>query len=96
MSDQLLDIYWARRYIRNMKTIAVTIDEPTLTRVDQLLARDVATGRSRSAFVREALRGHLRCVEVRAAEQEERLIWRRHRQKLERQAAALIREQATP
>jgi len=79
-----------------MKTVAVTIDEPTLARVDQLLARDSPAWSSRSALVRQALQDHLRRVDIRAAEQEERRIWRRHRQKLQRQAAALIQEQATP
>jgi len=93
---QFLDIYWRHQYSSNMKTIAVTIDEPTLHQVDRLLSRDSGVGSSRSALVRQALQDYLHRLSTREAEQEERRIWRRHRQKLERQAAALVDEQATP
>ena len=76
-----------------MRTIAVSIDEPTLAALDRFLDRESA-GSNRSALVRRALRDFLRREESRAAEEEERRIWRRHREMLERQASALIEEQA--
>ena len=79
-----------------MKTIAVTIDEPTLEHLDELLSRDSTAGSSRSAIVRDALHDYLHQHEVRKAEAEERRIWRRHREKLQRQTAALVEEQAAP
>lgn len=79
-----------------MKTIAITIDEPTLGRVDEVLERSPGRARNRSALVREALHDYLRQLDARAADEAERRIWRRHRSKLEREAAALIKEQAVP
>ena len=79
-----------------MKTIAITIDEATLDRVDGVLARYPDAGHNRSALVREALHDYLRQLDARAADEAERHIWRRHRSQLEREAAALIEEQAVP
>ena len=79
-----------------MKTIAITIDEPTLGRVDEVLERSPGPVRNRSALVREALHDYLRQLDARAADEAERRIWRRHRSRLEREAAALVEEQPVP
>jgi metal-responsive CopG/Arc/MetJ family transcriptional regulator len=79
-----------------MKTIAITIDEPTLARVDEVLERSPGRARNRSALVRDAVHDYLRQLDARATDEEERHIWRRHRSRLEREAAALIKEQAAP
>ena len=79
-----------------MKTIAVTIDEPTLAKVDGVLERYPDAEHNRAALVREALHDYLRRLDARAAEEEERVIWRRHRSKLEGELEALVQEQAVP
>lgn len=83
-----------------MKTIAVTIDEATLRAIDKLArARNKTGGQaartSRSAIVRAALRRYVDAQEREAREARERRIFARHREKLARQAKALIREQAS-
>lgn len=79
-----------------MKTIAITIDEETLRELDRFLAGRRATWRSRSRLAREALREFLAHQRRRAEEEHEREVFRRHRAKLRRQAAALVRDQAIP
>jgi len=79
-----------------MKTIAITIDEPTLHRVDRVLSRNTGVKVSRSALMRQALQDYLGLLDRRETEQEERRIWRGYRERLERQAAALVEEQAMP
>jgi metal-responsive CopG/Arc/MetJ family transcriptional regulator len=79
-----------------MRTIAITIDEPTLGRVDEVLGRSPCPARNRSALVREALHDYLRQLDARAADEAERRVWRRHRSRLDREAAALVEEQAVP
>lgn len=79
-----------------MKTIAITIDEPTLEHIDRLMASNSVSGKSRSEIIRQAVQQFLASLE-RAAEQErERGIFHRQRERLNRQAAALIKEQAKP
>ena len=75
-----------------MKTIAVTIDEATLKLLDELHAAH--PGRKRSALVRTALREFAERERQRVIEEREREIFRKNRKQLERQARALIREQA--
>ena len=76
-----------------MKTIAVTIDEETLERVDELA---LIPGRysSRSALVRDALAGYVAREQRLLEEDRERRIIRRHKETLGEELAALVAEQA--
>ena len=78
-----------------MKTIAITIDEPTLKLLDQLAAESPRR-RARSALVRAALQEFVERERRRAVEGRETEILRRKRKQLDRQARALIAEQARP
>ena len=78
-----------------MKTIAISIDEPVLERVDRL-ARGSATRRNRSHLIREAVREYVSRIEHQAEEARETSIVRQHRERLGRQARALVAEQAKP
>ena len=73
-----------------MKTIAITIDEESLRRLKQL---ETIEEKNRSEIVREAVSLYLGERERREQEDREAEIFRKHRKKLYRQAAALIREQ---
>lgn len=77
-----------------MKTIAMTIDEPTLKRIDRLMASQAVPWKSRSEVIRYAVQQLLTDLECAKEEQREREIFRRHGARLNRQAAALIKEQA--
>jgi metal-responsive CopG/Arc/MetJ family transcriptional regulator len=70
----------------------VTIDEATLKLLDELHAAQ--PGRKRSALVRIALREFAERERLRVVEEREREIFRKNRKQLERQARALIKEQA--
>lgn len=74
-----------------MKTIAITIDEPTLQRLDDLAK---VLEMNRSEIVREAAQEYIAQKEAESEEERERQIFRRHKNKLKKQAAALIKEQA--
>jgi metal-responsive CopG/Arc/MetJ family transcriptional regulator len=76
-----------------MKTIAITIEEATLERLDELAMASPRL-RSRSALVRAALREFLDRERQREIEALEHKVLRKHRKRLARQARALIREQA--
>jgi metal-responsive CopG/Arc/MetJ family transcriptional regulator len=78
-----------------MKTIAITIDEPTLRHIDELTGKN-AHWKSRSQIVREAIQVFVARVASAAEEEREREIFRRHRARLHRQASALVKEQAKP
>ena len=78
----------------NMKTIAMTIDEPTLKRVDRLMASKIVPWKSRSEVIRHAVQQLVENLERAQEEKREREIFRRHGARLNRQAAALIKEQA--
>ncbi|MBI4483332.1 MAG: ribbon-helix-helix protein, CopG family [Acidobacteria bacterium] len=80
----------------NMKTIAITIDEPTLQRIDRLVAVESTSWKSRSEVVRQAVQEFVARLERMGEEERERKIFRRHRSRLNRQAAALVKEQARP
>jgi metal-responsive CopG/Arc/MetJ family transcriptional regulator len=80
--------------ILNMKTIAVTIDEPMLQHIDRLMAPDSAPWKSRSEMVRQALQEFIARLERLAEEEREREIFRRRRSRINRQAETLVKEQA--
>lgn len=79
----------------NMKTIAMTIDEPTLKRIDRLTATD-NKWKSRSEVIRQAVHRFVGDLERADEQAHEREVFRRNKARLERQAAALIEEQAKP
>jgi metal-responsive CopG/Arc/MetJ family transcriptional regulator len=79
-----------------MKTIAITIDERTLHRIDRLMAVEGVSWKSRSAVIRQAVQQFIAHQERIAEEEREREIFRRNRARLNREAAALIKEQAKP
>lgn len=83
-----------RIIISHMKTIAITIDERTLARVDRLAARNNSTNRSR--VIRQAVQEYVSRAERAAEDEREDAIVRRHRGRLARQARALVGGQATP
>lgn len=74
----------------NMKTIAITIDETVLARIDR-----VAAG-NRSKVIRDAVDDYLARLDRGVAEAAEAVVLRRHRARLARQAAAAVRVQARP
>lgn len=79
-----------------MKTIAITIDEDILTRVDRLAGRGGQGRTSRSRLIRQAVREYVSRLERLADERQEATVIRRHRGRLAQQASALVREQAKP
>ena len=58
---------WNR--VHNMETIQIVLDKKLLQATDQAARR---TKRNRSALVRDALREHLRRLEIRAREERDR------------------------
>ena len=74
-----------------MKTIAITIDDQTLERVDR-----IGGGRSRSRVIRQAVQEYVSRLESTAEQEREAEIFRRHRRRLGQQVRALVREQAKP
>lgn len=82
----------------NMKTIAITIDEGTLSDLDRLIASGAhgGTSRSRSRIIRDAVREYIKARERAVAEAHEAVVIRRHRARLMKQSRAAIREQAKP
>jgi metal-responsive CopG/Arc/MetJ family transcriptional regulator len=83
-------------YYPNVKTIAITIDEDTLSLIDGLLAARSGPWKSRSQLVREALHEFVLEAERRRQEVHEAAVFREHRDRLAAQARALISEQAEP
>jgi hypothetical protein len=91
---------------RAMKTIAVTIDEPTLDPLDRIALglcdagprRVVATCRARrlnrSALARIALQQFVARHEGAAREVAEQRVFAKHRKRLARRARALVAERA--
>jgi len=77
-----------------MKTIAITIDEDTLGRVDRLVAHGERARKNRSRVIRLAVQEYVSRLERAADDGREAAILRRHRGRLARQAGALVREQA--
>lgn len=82
--------------IHDMKTIAVTIDEPTLFRIDRLVSKKSVFRKGRSEVIRQAVQEFVSRLERMAEEEEERIVFRRHRTRLKRQAVTLLKEQAKP
>lgn len=88
-----------------MKTIAISIDAPTLAAIDRI-ARAVGkrSGRAergkraanRSQVIRDALQRFVEHYERQNREAGERRILSKHREKLGRQLEALVAEQAEP
>ena len=70
-----------------MKTIAITIENAVLHRIDKVAS-------NRSEFIRKAVDEYLEEIERIGEETREREILRRNRDKLHRQAIALIKDQA--
>ena len=79
-----------------MKTIAITIEEDDLRRIDNLADSMPGHSLNRSQFIREAVRDYLARIENAAEEEREREIFSRNRHRLYQQALALIKEQAKP
>ena len=78
-----------------MKTIAITIDEPTLRLLDEITATS-PRWRSRSVLVRAAVREFAEQEQRRDREVQDHAVLRKHRKQLARQARVLIAEQARP
>jgi metal-responsive CopG/Arc/MetJ family transcriptional regulator len=76
-----------------VKTIAISIDEPTLGALDRLVKKGRVRGK-RSELVREALVEFLARREDQEQEAVERAAIAKHRSLLARQAKAMIAEQA--
>jgi metal-responsive CopG/Arc/MetJ family transcriptional regulator len=79
-----------------MKTIAISIDEASLAAVDRL-ARAAGRGRkaaNRSEVIRKAVKEFLARKQRREREERDRRVLAAHRDEIERQAAALVAEQA--
>lgn len=79
-----------------MKTIAITIDEDILARVDRVARADGRGTLNRSRIIRTAVRDYVSRLERQLDEHREAAIVHRHRSKLARQAAELVRQQAKP
>jgi Arc/MetJ-type ribon-helix-helix transcriptional regulator len=77
-----------------MKTIAISIEDETLDRMDRLTATKDRRFRNRSKMIQEAMREYLTRVERLEEETREREILQKHRVRLAREADALVREQA--
>jgi metal-responsive CopG/Arc/MetJ family transcriptional regulator len=76
-----------------MKTIAISIDEATLSLLDGL-ADGSSRHPNRSALVRTALREFVERKRNHEMEAKEGEVFRKHRKRLARQARVLIAEQA--
>jgi metal-responsive CopG/Arc/MetJ family transcriptional regulator len=88
----------------NVKTIAISIDEPTINSIDRIRQRRrprAGSGRgrarvSRSEIVREALQEFVRREEARAREESDRAALSQTKDRLKKQLEALVAEQAEP
>ncbi len=83
-----------------MKTIAISIDEPTLRVLDRYAAQMARAGgkkgraaANRSEIVRQAVQAFLARQERLQREEKERRIWATHRARLNRQAVAVVADQ---
>ncbi len=78
-----------------MRTIAVSIDEPTLATIDEIGGTSRARGArtNRSQIIRRALSEFLAREERRTREDRERAIFAKHRDQIHRQARALVAAQ---
>jgi Arc/MetJ-type ribon-helix-helix transcriptional regulator len=89
-----VDILVPGAYHHIVKTIAITIEEDTLTCLDRLLEDPAGPWKNRSDLVRQALQKFLQEVERSRQEAHEAAIFREHRKQLAAQARALVAEQA--
>jgi metal-responsive CopG/Arc/MetJ family transcriptional regulator len=80
----------------NMKTIAISIDEPTLQAVDRLAKGSALPAGNRSRIIRAAVQEYVQRESQRRREAIEGDIFKKHSRRLARQARALISEQAEP
>lgn len=84
-----------------MKTIAISIDETSLDAIDRI-ARAGGRGRgrrkqaNRSEVIRRAVREFVGRQKRQEREESDRRVLAANRQRIERQAAALVIEQAEP
>ena len=86
-----------------MKTIAISIDEPTLVALDRYAAaalararREGQQARNRSQIIRMAVQAFVSRQERLRREELERSVWATHRARLNRQAAAVVADQGVP
>jgi metal-responsive CopG/Arc/MetJ family transcriptional regulator len=91
-----------------MKTIAISIDEATLTGLDRLARSAERMGRSgsgsgrreeggnRSRIVRQAIQEFLQRREGLQRDEREKKVYAKHRRLVTRQAEAVVGEQAEP
>ena len=84
-----------------MKSIAISIDESSLAALDRLAQvarrrRGGKKGPNRSELVRRAVQDFIARHQRREREARDRRILGSHRDRIERQAAALVAEQAEP
>jgi metal-responsive CopG/Arc/MetJ family transcriptional regulator len=88
-----------------VKTIAITIDEPTLQAIDRIAsgatrgrtrARSAGAPPNRSKLIRTALQEFVARHERETREASERAVLARHKDRLAKQAAALVADQAEP
>jgi metal-responsive CopG/Arc/MetJ family transcriptional regulator len=79
-----------------MKTIAITIENDILERVDRLASQDDSSRGNRSRVIRMAIREYVTRVEGIAEDEREGALVRKNRVRLAKQAKALVREQAKP
>jgi metal-responsive CopG/Arc/MetJ family transcriptional regulator len=77
-----------------MKTIAITIDDDTLQRLDRVSGS--GAGANRSRIIRDAVKDYLGRLERAVDDERETAILRRHRGRLARQAAVAVKAQGRP
>lgn len=77
-----------------MKTIAITIDDETLSLIDTL-NRSSGRFRSRSALIRAAIRAFVAREREQRLEAQERQVLRNNKRLLDRQLRALVKDQAS-
>ena len=75
-----------------VKTIAITIDELTLKKVDCLVTDPQFSFKNRSDVIRRAVEQFVNSLACEAEERETE-VFRRHKRRLNRQAVALVKEQ---
>src|SRR4051794_26332904 len=92
-NDAMLRLHRFHIRISDMKTIAISIDEPTLGALDRLAQKE-RFRRKRSELVREALVEFLARRQILEQEAIERAAISKHRSLLARQAKAMVAEQA--
>jgi metal-responsive CopG/Arc/MetJ family transcriptional regulator len=72
------------------------MDEDMIERLDRLAQPGGKRHSNRSRIIRTAVREYISRLERAAEDEREAAIVRRHRKRLVRQAAALVRQQAKP